>query len=453
MRLFGITHAPLEIGHSWRQSLTAMIARNFYYGRANLFYPEIDYNGNLSGIMGSEFPLFNYLIYLFALCFGYEHWFGRLINLIISSAGIYFFYRLVRETINERTAFASGMVLLSSVWFAFSRKIMPDTFSISLVLIALYAAWRYINDGQVIHLLFFSLLATLGVLCKIPAVSLLAALVVLLPAKDISSKRKIGLMAAGVPVISAMYLWYFKWVPHLLESGGFQLYFPKKLSEGLEEILPLLPELAEKFYFSALHSYVALLTLIAGIYFLIRNKDYRVLTALAAISSLFFVFIIKTGSVFPLHNYYIIPFVPVMALLAGIGISYLPAKVYPYALILIALEGIANQQHDFFIKESEKHKLTLEGLMDQYSPKGDLIVVNGGASPQHIYFAHRKGWSPANDSLMVRGFLEDKIEKGAKTLVIDRSVFKGGNLPYALVFSNEHYLIYRLAASGAEILH
>jgi hypothetical protein len=29
IRMIGITSAPIEIGHSWRQCLTAMIARNF----------------------------------------------------------------------------------------------------------------------------------------------------------------------------------------------------------------------------------------------------------------------------------------------------------------------------------------------------------------------------------------------------------------------------------------
>ena len=143
IRLFGITNAPLEIGHNWRQSLTNMIARNFYENGANLLYPAIDMAGEKTGIIGSEFPLFNYLIYLVSELFGYDHWYGRLINLIVSSLGIYYFYRLLKESINEKVAFNASLILLTSIWFAFSRKIMPDTFSVSLVIIGLYYAYQF----------------------------------------------------------------------------------------------------------------------------------------------------------------------------------------------------------------------------------------------------------------------------------------------------------------------
>ena len=85
VRLFGITDPPLEAMHSWRQALTNMIARNFLEVSPNIFFPRIDTAGDLTGIIGSEFPLLSYLVFLVSEIFGYEHWYGRLINLIISS--------------------------------------------------------------------------------------------------------------------------------------------------------------------------------------------------------------------------------------------------------------------------------------------------------------------------------------------------------------------------------
>jgi hypothetical protein len=46
LRLYGITNAPLEIGHSWRQSLTNMVARNFLEVDSNILYPRIDMDGD-----------------------------------------------------------------------------------------------------------------------------------------------------------------------------------------------------------------------------------------------------------------------------------------------------------------------------------------------------------------------------------------------------------------------
>jgi hypothetical protein len=69
IRLTGITNPPLEMGHSWRQALTDMIARNFLETDANILYPRIDMAGNETGIIGAEFPMLNYII---SLAFRYK---------------------------------------------------------------------------------------------------------------------------------------------------------------------------------------------------------------------------------------------------------------------------------------------------------------------------------------------------------------------------------------------
>ncbi|MBA4058027.1 MAG: hypothetical protein C0490_25140, partial [Marivirga sp.] len=91
LRMYGITNPPLEVGQNWRQTDVLMIARNFYENNANIFYPTVDLGGGeMTGIVGTELPLLNYLIYLVSLVFGYDHWYGRIIVLIFSSVGIYF---------------------------------------------------------------------------------------------------------------------------------------------------------------------------------------------------------------------------------------------------------------------------------------------------------------------------------------------------------------------------
>src|ERR1017187_10683118 len=105
IRLYNITQPPLEIAHSWRQCTGLMVSRNFYEIDANIFYPRVDMAGEKTGITGTEFPLFNYLIYLVAKVFGLADWYGRLINLIISSLGIYWFYRILVTYFNKKLAF------------------------------------------------------------------------------------------------------------------------------------------------------------------------------------------------------------------------------------------------------------------------------------------------------------------------------------------------------------
>ena len=41
IRLWGITNAPLEVAHNWRQTTVTMVARNFLEIDNNIFFPRI----------------------------------------------------------------------------------------------------------------------------------------------------------------------------------------------------------------------------------------------------------------------------------------------------------------------------------------------------------------------------------------------------------------------------
>ena len=128
LRLYGITFPPIETNHGWRQTTVNMVARNFLEIDANILYPRIDVAGDKTGITGMEFPLLNYLIYLMSSLFSYEHWYGRLINLMVSSFGVWYFYKTLKKYFSVEVCFNATIILLSSIWFSYSRKIMPDTF-------------------------------------------------------------------------------------------------------------------------------------------------------------------------------------------------------------------------------------------------------------------------------------------------------------------------------------
>ncbi len=443
VRIIGITNPPLEIGHNWRQSLTNMIARNFLEIDANILFPRIDMAGNQTGIIGSEFPFYNYLIYLVSLVFGYSHWYGRLINLIVCSFGTYAFYLLIKEICNKKIAFHATIVFLSSIWFAFSRKVMPDTFSVAFVLIGLYFCYTYLKIGTLWKLLLFFLFVTLGMLCKIPALSLISLISIVILVKEIPLNKKLIVISATAVSIAIVFIWYFYWDPYLLKTYHYQLYFPKGLLEGLKEILLLLPEFYKKFYFDSLSSYLALPFLIAGIYFIARGGNFYLKIGLSIVTATFFLFILKTGAVFPLHNYYIIPFTPVMALIVGYGLSKLNYKHAYVALTLIVVESVLNQQHDFRIHNNELYKLSLEGITKRYVPNNELIVINGGESPQVMYFSHRKGWTVENTKL-TRNDLNLFARQGASFLIIDKHKFLSSIDYYPLIYSNQHFAIYKL---------
>jgi len=421
-----------------------MIARNFLEHHANLFYPQIDMAGNQSGIAGAEFPFFNYLIYGVAKIFGYAHWYGRLINLIVSSFGLFYFFKIVKSLINKQIAFNATIILAASIWFGFSRKIMPDTFSASLVLIGLFYGIKYLQNKTPLNLLPFFIFSTLGMLCKIPSFAIFSGLAVIVFIKTIPLNKKIILTTIAFFSFLIVCLWYFYWDTYLVNTFHYQLHFATTLREGVKEIIPLIPDALKRFYFSSLYSYIGFVCFLMGIVYVIKSKNRLLIITISIISFSFLIFIIKTGAIFPEHNYYIIPFTPVMALITGFFLTKIPFKYQYILLSLIVIEGVANQQHGFFIKKNQQYKLSLAKIDNSIIAKNKLIIINGGQSPQSIYFANRKGWTASSENIAKPFFVDSLITLGARYLIIDKSTFKKNIKNRLLVYDDKNYLIYQL---------
>jgi 4-amino-4-deoxy-L-arabinose transferase-like glycosyltransferase len=358
VRLIAITHPPLEVAHNWRQTTVAMVARNFVEVDNNILYPRIDIAGEKTGITGMEFPLLNYLIYLVSLVFGYTHWYGRLINLVFSSFGLWFFFRLIQKYFNKKIAFNATLILLFSIWFTYSRKIMPDTFSMSLIIMGFYFGAGYLTraDGKYhfLQLSAYVLFITTGILSKLPSAYILIVFALLIFDNKVANSRKLLFSAATVLAMTPALWWYFIWVPHLNETYEFRHFIiGKSFTTGISEILSNLPQTLERFYETAM-KYSGFVVFVFGLIMAIKKKATMVIYTFALSFVGFLVIIFKAGYIFPHHSYYIIPFVPVMALLAGYGLTQIKNKKIAFILLLIiSLEGLLGQQHDFRIKEKE----------------------------------------------------------------------------------------------------
>lgn len=450
VRLIGITNPPLEVAHNWRQTTVTMVARNFLEIDNNILYPRIDIAGEKTGITGMEFPLLNYMIYLLSELFGYQHWYGRLINLIVSSIGIFYFYKLVRRYFSEALSFNATLILLVSIWFQFSRKVMPDTFALSFILISLYYGTQYLlataKRNNHLHLVLYFIFVLLGMLSKLPAGYLLVVFIFYLFQKEIALKRKVLFCIASILSFLPVYWWYFIWVPHLVETYGFWHFFMgKSMTEGLHEIVENWKDTFKKFYDTAL-KFSGFIVFCFGLTYVIINKERKIYLVLIATFTVFCVIILKSGFTFAHHTYYILPFVPVMALVAGYGIEQVKNKRYRILLLLIiCLEGLGNQFHDFRIHEHDSKLTQLATDLNTFSKQSDLIVINSENYPTPMYFAHRKGWINCNDTISNASYIQNLKYKGLKYIVILKQSFGTEiQLPeYQQVFSNPAYTIYK----------
>ena len=446
IRLFGITNPPLEKNQNWRQVTTNMYARNFLEVDNNILYSRVDMAGDLTGITAKEFPFFNSLIYLTAKVFSWQHWYGRLISLVVSSIGVYFFYRTVNDFISEKLSYAATIILSVSIWFGHARIIMPDTFSVSLVIAGLYFALQYFEKGKNWRLLMFFVLATLGALCKLPSGFLLSVLIIPVFQNKNQLNRKISIAIAGIFLLGICGWWYFSWLPYLVDTYGFEHYQMRSLGVGTKELFSNLPETFERFYISALKGYIAFLLYAIGVVLLFIKKEKKLLIPFVILSFFFFLYMCKAGETFYVHNYYIIPFAPVMALLSAYALSFVPKPLWRNILLFaIIIESVANQQDAFRINPKEIHKLELESIADKYTKKGELIAINTPVgNPQELYFTHRKGWVLRNEEISDPIKMEEIKSKGCRYLFISKEYWNGSSINEKLVFEDKYYLLYIL---------
>src|SRR5438105_1636906 len=160
---------------SWRQSDVAAIARNFYEGGFRFAYPQIDWAGDATGYVGTEFPI---LPFVAAICYkstGVHEWIGRTQAVIFFAISLPFFFLLVHEI------FGRAAALWATFFFSFAplnifagRSFMPDVPSLSLAIIGLYLFLRWVNHGRLLLFFLAASAVSLSLLIKITSIIIFA---------------------------------------------------------------------------------------------------------------------------------------------------------------------------------------------------------------------------------------------------------------------------------------
>jgi hypothetical protein len=448
LRLIGIGNPPLETSHHWRQTSVLMVARNYAEHGVDLLHPRMDTAGTLTGITGMEFPLLNMLIAWGMLLFGDVYWPGRLIVLIAGSVGVLRFHKLVGRYLGVRQALYAALLLLFSLWFMYARKVMPDVFALSLVLVGLERldAARGIRNPWA-ALVLGSLLIGAGLLSKITAGCLLAVWPVLAWPHRNSRIVQLATGLIAVATVPALW-WYFQWVPHLVEAYGFWHFFMGgPMVEGAVQLMRNWPRTLDNFYFDALR-FSGFALFLLGLYFAAKRRQRGMLIAFALLSGAFLVVMLKAGDTFWVHAYYVLPFTPTMALVGGYGLAQLQnTRWAQILLVIVAVEGLAAQANDFRLSPPLVPLLRLEEDLGQ---DNGLIAMNTGQVPTAMYFAHRSGWTMTNTELADPSTLEALLRNGCTRIVVFKRTFDTAvELPWPLLLENDLYRIH--SAPGVEI--
>src|SRR6059036_1606417 len=165
---------------SWRQCDVAAIARNFFENGFRFAYPQIDWAGNATGYVGTEFPI---LPFLAAICYkfaGIHEWIGRSQAVILLAVSLPFFFLLVRKI------FGGTAAVWATFFFCFTplnvfagRSFMPDVPSLSLAIVGLYFFLRWVERSESSSFFVAAIAISLSFLIKITSIVIVAPLVYL----------------------------------------------------------------------------------------------------------------------------------------------------------------------------------------------------------------------------------------------------------------------------------
>ena len=391
---------------SWRQSDVAAIARNFVEGGFHFAYPQIDWAGDATGYVGTEFPI---LPFVAAICYkfaGIHEWIGRSQAVIFFAVSLPFFFLLVREIFgNTAAVWASFFFSFAPLNIFAGRSFMPDVPSLSLSIIGLYFFLHWIHDRESTPFWLAAIAISLSILIKATSIVIVVPLayVVVVEGGDLGwlgrsharggrgqhPRLQLALFLA-ITLLPSL-AWYLhayqiaeRFYPHhFFGAGGVRI-------ENFAWYWRVLVQ-------TATSSLTLILTVVALIgLFVAPRRRYSAIFYWWLAGMILFIVVLGYGN---RHRWYQLPLVPITAAFAGAACAFFASKISwrPAAITLSILLATSFAILSYLnvrpLYESSAGQLRDAGLeVNKITPPDALIVAADTGDPTIFYYAKRKGW-------------------------------------------------------------
>ncbi len=425
--------------HVWRQCNTMAVARNFAEESMNILRPRVDRRNDTDGVTGMQFPSYEWLVAGIYRLFGFHESLPRIINWLIGWAGIVAFYQLGRQVSGAAWLGAVGAWCLawSPELYYHGLNALPDVLALSSYIAGLlwFTRWRATRRPG---WLAASLLAvTLAGLTKLQflVVGFPMAVFVVRDAlqRRYTRAQLAQLLGYAVVAVGVPLAWYAYALELIKTSGladfGLEIRPAADVAAGLaiikRNLLSDWPEL--------LLGYGALGLLLLGLGRLLRRPPVRHAwfgPGLAWALALGAYYLLELHQMEG-HTYYMLPFLPLLLLLAAWGAAWLRPRAAPLLLGLLLVQpvwafarvGWGRWLHGDPDVAPELFAPASRAALEAATPAGALCVVGPDVSGcKNFYFLHKKGFGfeqpgqlgqpVANGQL----YLADCVARGAQYL-------------------------------------
>lgn len=412
---------PIADWHSWRQSDTSAVSRNFVEQGFDLLHPRMNNISNVqsgkenpNGYFFAEFPIYNATqAWLYKLFGGFtlEEW-GRLVTMVASVFAGLFLYLIVYRHSNKTVGLLSSFFYLFIPYdIYYGRVILPDTSMVMATLGGIYFFDLWIEKSEKLKVksskLQFKIQNFLYFLLALAftAVAFLLkpyALFFVLPMAVLAYDRwkwkfllQWQLWVFAILAVLPLALWriwmlqYPEGIPAnawLFNGNGIRFrpsFFRWIFYERLTKLIS---------------GYLGVLMLLFGLYKFRILKEWKFFISFL-VSSLLYVFIIATGNV--QHDYYQILIMPSLSIFFALGSYYLFSWTYKTLpvgkvvlfICLFSLFWFGWQQVKDYFNINNPSLVVAGEAVQKLTPKNVKIIANYNGDSSFLYQTDRQGWA------------------------------------------------------------
>lgn len=421
LRLINISK-PLTDWHSWRQTFTAMIARNFYENGYRILYPQIDYAGGNPGYVPLEFPLYQFIVAMLYKVFGVHDYIGKLISIIFSIGTMFFLFKLTKIYYDEKIAlYAVSVFAFLPLSIFYSQTFMPESLLIFSSVGSVYFLSKWVDDSRIYNFILSLVFTIIVFLVKLTSVYLFLPLIYLFwfkYSKNILKKSEFWIFV--IISILPIFLWYILWIPKLSFEGTFGSIWDTKDRWGninwwlnikwYEKVF--LQHISENWFV-----FIGTIFFVLGFFQKIKNRQEYIFHLWIS-GIILYLFVVAQGNW--MHEYYQFPIVlPSSIFIAKSLNDIFESKNQKIKLItiLILIFLIPVGRYKLLKRMKRNDSYYYAGItVNKIIPQGSLILVSDYDKPEVLYYSHRKGWHIRPDG-QKKETIEYYIKQGAQYFV------------------------------------
>lgn len=425
---------------------TDSISFIFYYlHKSNFNFFDV---GNLNlgfyhGKAACEFPIIYYMIFLVFKVFGTHLVIIRWLALICCTIGIYCLLKITNDFIKNKllAAFTVLLVISSSVFRYYSVNFVPDTIALSFVFIGFYYFFLFDRKAKQRSFYLLFIFLTLATLIKIYFGIYLVALSLFL---YLNYKGIKGKITKGVVLsLLSVFLWY-----------GFSIYYNSVYNSTyyLTHSVPIWNmtciEIGEtinyisyywytKYYLpTSFHAFLVLIIVILILFK--RGARYNTLLfiCLAGVLGFLSLFFRQLKD----HDYYFLPFIPLIYLVVVLSISQLLTlsrkKIYEVSItltiLLVSVLGFNytslnmirrfnnNSLDEFSMVSYQLRGIELFIEANSIENNAKFLVIGDKTKNGSLVFLNRFGWTYTNFKTDLNS-IKDNLSSADYLLVLSPS--------------------------------